>query len=89
MSVGLCELRDRLISRLAQVRAGRVVAITGHDRPAARVVPVGTPNALKRLVAEGRVEPARRPKRPAERGVRASGSVSDVVAAQRRDADHG
>lgn len=85
MDVGLCELRDGLIRHLAQLRTGRVVAINDHSKLAGRVVP----NALERLVAEGRAGPARQHKRPALRGVRASGTVSDLVAEQRRDVDLG
>ena len=84
MNVGVRELRDGLSKHLAQVRAGHVVTVTDHGEPVARIVPVGTLNALERLVAEGRVQPAGRPKRPAERGVRAVGTVSDLVAEQRR-----
>lgn len=84
MNVGVRELRDGLSRHLAQVRAGHVVTITDHGKPVARIVPVNSPNALERLVAEGRVEPAKRRKRPAERGVRTSGTVSDLVAEQRR-----
>lgn len=84
MNVGIRELRDGLSRHLAQVRSGHVVTVTDHGEPVARIVPVGTLTALERLVAEGRVQLAHRPKRPAVRGVRASGTVSDLVAEQRR-----
>jgi non-canonical (house-cleaning) NTP pyrophosphatase len=58
------------------------------------VVPAASPNpsaklsltqqALERLVAEGRVRPAKRRKRAAPQPVPASGTVSDLVADQRR-----
>jgi prevent-host-death family protein len=84
MNVGVRELRDGLSRHLAQVRAGRTVTITDHGRPVARIVPIDTLNALEQLVAEGRVQPATVPKRPAPKPVRAAGTVSDLIDEQRR-----
>lgn len=84
MSVGVRELRDGLSRHLAQVRAGHVVTVTDHGVPVARIVPVGVPSSLERMIAEGRVEPARRRKQPSGRRVSARGTVSDLVAEQRR-----
>lgn len=84
MSVGVRELRDGLSRHLAQVRAGHTVTVTDHGVPVARIVPVGEPSTLERLVAEGRVMPAQQPKRPAGRRVKATGTVSDLVVEQRR-----
>jgi len=50
----------------------------------ARIVPIDDRDTYDRLVAEGRITPARRPKRPAPKPHRASGTVSDLVAEQRR-----
>lgn len=50
----------------------------------ARPVPVGRPSKLKELIAEGRVQPARRPKRQPPKPAPASGKVSDLVSKQRR-----
>jgi prevent-host-death family protein len=85
-SIGVRELRDHLSKHLADVRDGRTVTITDRGTPIARIVPVG-PSTLDRLIAEGRVTPAKRPKRPARRlpkPVKAKGTVSDLVAEQRR-----
>ena len=84
MSIGVRELRDGLSRHLAHVRAGHSVTVTDHGVPVARIVPIGVPNALERLVAEGRVAPAKQPKRPAGRRVKATGTVSDLVAEHRR-----
>jgi prevent-host-death family protein len=81
-SVGIRELRDGLSRYLAQVRAGRTV--TDHGRPVARIVPVDEPGPLERLIAEGLVQPARQRERVAPQPVEASGTVSDLVAEQRR-----
>jgi prevent-host-death family protein len=84
MNVGVKELRDRLSRHLAAVRQGVTVTVTDHGRPIARIVPVGVPTALERLVAEGRVQPATRHKRPSPEPVAVSGSISDLVGDQRR-----
>ena len=84
VDVGVRALRDGLSRHLAEVRNGHTVTVTEHGRPIARIVPVESRNILERLIAEGRVRPARRPKRPAPEPVAASGTVSDLVAEQRR-----
>jgi prevent-host-death family protein len=82
--VGIKELRDGLSRHLAAVRAGQTVTITDHGRPVARIVPVDQPTALERLIAEGRVQPARQRERSLPEPVPAKGTVSDLVAEQRR-----
>jgi prevent-host-death family protein len=85
MDVGIRELRDGLSRHLAQVRAGHSLTVTDHGVPVARIVPVGTPTALERLIADGRVTRAKKPKRPVGARVRTpAGTVSDLVADQRR-----
>lgn len=84
MEIGIRELRDGLSRHLARVREGRTVTITDHGRPIARIVPVGVPTRLEQLVAEGRVQPASRRKRPAPDPVVGDGTVSDLVPDQRR-----
>jgi prevent-host-death family protein len=81
--VGIKELRDGLSRHLAEVRAGRTVTVTDHGRPVARIVPVGEPTALERLIAEGVVQPARSPKRPAREPLQIDSTVSDLVADER------
>jgi prevent-host-death family protein len=83
-SVGIQELRDGLSRYLAEVRAGRTLTVTDHGRPVARIVPVDEPSLLERLIAEGLVQAARQRKRSAPQPVEASGTVSDLVAEQRR-----
>jgi prevent-host-death family protein len=84
VSVGVRELRDGLSRHLALVRAGHTVTVTDHGVPVARIVPVGVPSSLEQLIAQGRVEPAKRRKQPAGRRVRVKGTVSDLVVEQRR-----
>ncbi|HEY0640457.1 MAG TPA: type II toxin-antitoxin system prevent-host-death family antitoxin [Pseudonocardiaceae bacterium] len=84
MRVGVRELRDRLSRHLAVVREGGTVTVTDHGRPIARIVPVGVPSALERLIAEGRVRPATRARGRSPEPVVTAGSVSDLVGDQRR-----
>lgn len=82
-TVGIRALRDGLSRHLAAVRAGKIVTVTDHGRPIARIVPVDQPDPLERLVAEGRVRPAEQQVRSLPRAVQATGSVSELVAEQR------
>jgi prevent-host-death family protein len=84
VNVGVRELRDGLSRHLAEVRSGRTVTVTDHGRPIARIVPIDVPSPLERLIAEGRVHPARKAKGRPPEPVPAHGSVSDLVAEQRR-----
>jgi prevent-host-death family protein len=84
-SVGVRELRDHLSKHLAEVQEGRTLTITDRGTPIARLVPVG-PSTLDRLIAEGKVTPAKRRKRrrTLPKPIRARGTVSDLVSEQRR-----
>lgn len=84
MSVGIRELRNGLSRHLAEVRSGRTITVTDHGVPIARISPVQHPNAMERLIAEGRLERARQPKKPAGDRVRSGQVVSDLIAGQRR-----
>lgn len=84
VNVGVRELRDGLSRHLAEVRSGHTVTVTDHGEPVARIVPIGVPSALERLVAEGRVQLAAARKRPAPKPIWAGGAVSDLVDQQRR-----
>ncbi|WP_202806475.1 type II toxin-antitoxin system Phd/YefM family antitoxin [Kribbella catacumbae] len=84
VDVGIRELRDGLSRHLAEVRDGRTITVTDHGKPIARIVPVERLTALERLVAEGRVRRPKRRKRPAPIPTPTDGTVSDLVAEQRR-----
>lgn len=84
MDVGVRDLRNNLSRHLADVRAGHTVTVTDHGRPVARIVPVDRPTKYEQLVAEGRITKARRPRGPAPTPVVANGTVSDLIAEQRR-----
>ncbi|MDO5502774.1 MAG: type II toxin-antitoxin system prevent-host-death family antitoxin [Actinomycetia bacterium] len=84
MDVGIRELRDSLSRHLSKVREGSVLTVTDHGRPIARIVPVEAPTALERLIAEGRVTAGTRGADPRPAPIPTSGTVSDLVADQRR-----
>lgn len=84
VEVGVRALRDGLSRHLAEVREGHTVTVTEHGRPIARIVPVDRPTTLERLIADGVVQPPRTAKRPAPEPLDVSGTVSDLVAEQRR-----
>ena len=82
MEVGVQALRDDLFMFLAEVQKGATITVTDHGKAIARIVPAG-PTALERLIAEGKVTPAKRGKGGAPDRVNASGSVSELVVEQR------
>lgn len=64
VTMGIKELRDSLSRQLAKVKAGETIIVTDHGKPIAKIVPVGEMSVYERLVAEGAITPAKRPKRP-------------------------
>ena len=67
------------------VSAGGEVTVTNHGKAVARLVPLDGRRLLERLIAEGLVTPASSPgERLGRPRVKCAGSVSDLVAEQRR-----
>ncbi len=63
MEVGIRELRLNLSRYVARVRAGTEVIVTDHGHPVARLGPIEDGEAKRaRLIREGKLTPARRPK---------------------------
>jgi prevent-host-death family protein len=84
MEVGVRELRNNLSRYLDRVRNGEEFVVTDRGHAIARMLPVGAERVLDRLIADGVVTPAQQPKRRASKPIRTSGTVSDLVANQRR-----
>ncbi|MFZ0216353.1 MAG: type II toxin-antitoxin system prevent-host-death family antitoxin [Candidatus Dormiibacterota bacterium] len=84
--VGIHELRDRLRQYVRAVAEGSEVIVTRRGRRVARLVPVRDDDPLADLRARGLVREPLRPKRrmTSRDLIHASGSVSDLVAEQRR-----
>lgn len=86
MEVGVRELRDQLRRWLDRVRRGEEVVITERGKPVARLIRVSSPAPVDRLIAAGVITAAERPRGAdkTHRRVAARGSVSELVADQRR-----
>ncbi len=82
--MGVRALRDHLSQCLERVKAGDEIVITDRGRAIARITPIGGERTIDRLVAAGIVTPAARSSRARPRPVTADGTVSDLVAEQRR-----
>ena len=84
MEVGIRDLRNQLSRYLETVREGGEIVVTDHGRAIARLMPLEEPRAIDRLIAEGIVTPARPKQRKVTKRTRARGTISDLVAEQRR-----
>lgn len=85
MDVGIRELRAGLSRYVNQVKAGKEITVTDHGKPVARLVPVDCERKIDRLIREGVVRPARKPKGPRPEPVKVPGlSLSEIVLEQRR-----
>lgn len=82
--VGIRQLRDHLSKYLEQVRGGDELVVTDRGRAIARVLPMSGERTIERLIREAKVSPATTRKRSLPTPLKAKGSVSDLVAEQRR-----
>lgn len=86
--VGVRELRDHLSRWLEEVKAGHDITITERGKPVARVIPIGWSDHIARLVAEGKVTPAKKPKSDPSTWtkvkLKSGASISDIVIEERR-----
>jgi prevent-host-death family protein len=86
VEVGVRQFRNELRRWLDAVQQGEEIVVTERGRPIARVIGAGSKAPLDKLVADGIVTLAARP-RKADREhqrARSRGSVSELVAEQRR-----
>lgn len=83
-TVGIRELRNGLSRHIADVREGAEIVVTDHGTPVARIVPIGYESGLEKLIREGIARRPTSPRRPLPDRVEAAGTVSDLVAEQRR-----
>jgi prevent-host-death family protein len=81
---GIRELRNNLSAYLDRVRDGEEVVITDRGVAVARIVPLEEPRAFDRLVRHGLIEVAPASRRALPDRIAAEGTVSDLVAEQRR-----
>jgi prevent-host-death family protein len=78
------ELHDHLSRYIRLVRDGEEVVVTMRGRPVAKIVSVVKDDPLADLRARGLVHEPKTPRRKLPTRTRARGSVSDLVADQRR-----
>ena len=82
--VGVRDLHDRLSEHLERVEQGAQIIVTRRGRPIARLSAVGDEDPLGDLVRRGLITPPARARSARRARVSARGSVSDLVAEQRR-----
>jgi prevent-host-death family protein len=82
--VGVRDLHDRLSEHLDRVENGSEVVVTRRGRPIARLSAVDRADPLEELVGRGLVRPAKAARRSRRPRVKTKGSVSALVASQRR-----
>ena len=86
--IGVRDLKAQLSSVLRKVEAGERVRVTSRGRPVAEIVPAELPEGQwERMVAEGRITPARRPPSEASPPTpRKTGrSASAIILAEREE----
>lgn len=81
MDVGIRNLRADLSRYVERVKQGEEIVVTEHGRPVARLVPMSGERKIDRLIREGIVIPARRPKGPLSAPIQVEGEIrlSDIV----------
>ena len=83
--VGVRDLKNNLSRYLARVRNGEEVLVTDHGRPVARLSPVeASTSGLDALIEAGLAQPPTSDRRALPKLIHATGTVSDLVAEQRR-----
>lgn len=83
-SVGIRDLKNHLSAHISRVKSGGMVTVTEHGRPVARIVPIEERSILEELIEAGVATPPVRSQRTKPHPMAANGSVSGLVAAQRR-----
>lgn len=82
--VGVRELHDRLSEHLERVEQGAEIMVTRRGQPIARLSGVDDEDPLNDLLRRGLITPPAHARSSRRARVEALGSVSDLVAAQRR-----
>jgi prevent-host-death family protein len=85
-------LRENLRAFLDRVKNGDVVVVTERGRPIARLTSAEEDVAYERLVADGAITPAKRPRQPIDVNrlprLRGRPTLSDIVIEQRRSSKY-
>jgi prevent-host-death family protein len=88
--VGIRDLRENLRAYLQRAKKGEEIVVTDRGTPIARLSGLVRRDSIERLIAEGRVRPATRPKTPIDSSklARARGSVVDLMLEDQRSRDY-
>ena len=83
--VGVRELKAALSRYLARVREGETIEVTDRGRPVARIFPVGIPEHIAKLMAEGKVTWSGKPFRPPKHRLKLTPGppISDYISEDR------
>jgi prevent-host-death family protein len=82
--VGVRELHDRLSEHLERVARGADVVVTRRGRPIARLSGVDSEDPVEALARRGLITEPGKPRTDRRARVKPRGSVSELVAEQRR-----
>jgi prevent-host-death family protein len=82
--VGVRELHDRLSEYLEKVEQGDEFVVTRRGKRIARLMRVEAKSPLEELAERGLVRLPKKPRKPRKAEIESKGSVSDLVAEQRR-----
>jgi prevent-host-death family protein len=82
--VGVRDLHDRLSEHLERVEQGATLVVTRRGRRIARLSSTDLEDPVEDLVRRGLITAPTRARGPRRARVKATGSVSDLVAEQRR-----
>jgi prevent-host-death family protein len=82
--VGVRELHDRLSEYLERVERGEEILVTRRGRPIARLSAVADTDPLQDLATRGLITMPTIPRAARRAAVKATGSVAELVAEQRR-----
>jgi len=84
IEVGVRELHDRLSEYLEKVEQGTELIVTRRGKRIARLSQVDASRLFEDLERRGLVRWPTRPRKPRKASIKSKGSVSDLVADQRR-----
>jgi prevent-host-death family protein len=81
LTVGIRDLRDHLSRYLAEVKAGRSIAVTEHGTVIGTIVPMRFSERTMQLYREGKINLPTLPKRPASeiQRVHVEGGIQDIL----------
>lgn len=81
VEVGIRDLRSRLSHWIDRAAAGEEIVVTAHGKPRVRLTSVDRQTTRERLIAEGRLTPARVPKgsNPLRKPIKVKGGIDDVL----------